>query len=215
VNDRAMKMGIWTVALAISLVAVKGGAQTGGQMKAAQSLANQAKSGSSSSAPAGAPRTSAPAKSPRTGGASAKAPSTPKTSKAPAAQASRAATAGAPVAMAQAAPPAAAAPGARRDPFRPLVVKGKGDEIPARLPPGKAGLVVGQLTVQGIVRGLDGRWIAVVDNKTKRAYFLYAGDELYNGSVSRITENSVVFAEKFTDPTGKQSSREVVKQLAR
>jgi hypothetical protein len=95
------------------------------------------------------------------------------------------------------------------------VIKGKGDEIPARLPPGKAGLVIGQLIVQGIVRGLDGQWIAVVDNKTKRAYFLYAGDELYNGTVSRITESSVVFAERVNDPTGRQQSREVVKQMLR
>jgi hypothetical protein len=118
----------------------------------------------------------------------------------------------------QAASPAAAAPapsGARRDPFRPLVIKGKGDDIPTRLPPGKGGLVIGQLTVQGIVRSLDGKWIAVVDNKTKRAYFLYAGDELYNGTVSRITENSVVFAERVNDPTGRQQSREVVKQMLR
>ena len=151
-------------------------------MKAAQSLASQARSGQSNAAPGSAARTLQP------------------------------------VAAAQAAPPAAttATPaGARRDPFRPLVIKGKGDEIPARLPPGKAGLVIGQLIVQGIVRGLDGQWIAVVDNKTKRAYFLYAGDELYNGTVSRITESSVVFAERVNDPTGRQQSREVVKQMLR
>jgi hypothetical protein len=118
----------------------------------------------------------------------------------------------------QAPPPAATTPapvGGRRDPFRPLVIKGKGEDIPARLPPGKAGLVIGQLTIQGIVRGLDGQWIAVVDNKTKRAYFLYAGDELYNGTVTRITENTVVFAERVNDPAGRQQSREVVKQMLR
>jgi hypothetical protein len=113
-----------------------------------------------------------------------------------------------------AAPTATAPTGGRRDPFRPLIVKGKGDEIPARLPPGKAGLVIGQLTVQGIVRGLGGEWIGVVDNKTKRAYFLYAGDELFNGTVSRITVNSIVFEERLMDPAGRQRSREVVKQLA-
>ena len=64
------------------------------------------------------------------------------------------------------------------------------------------------------MRGLDGEWIAVVDNKTKRAYFLYAGDELYNGTVSRITENAVVFDERINDPTGRPRTREVVKQLA-
>jgi hypothetical protein len=94
-----------------------------------------------------------------------------------------------------------------------LVVEARGDELPARLPPGKAGLVIGQLTVQGIVRGVNGEWIAVVDNKTNRAYFLYVGDELYNGTVTRIAENSAVFQERFTDAAGQQRSREVVKQL--
>ena len=132
----------------------------------------------------------------------------------------RAAQAAAPAASASSSPVqtgAAARPasptGGRRDPFRPLVVQARGDQLPARLPPGKAGLVIGQLTVQGIVRGLNGEWIAVVDNKTRRAYFLYVGDELYNGTVTRISENDVVFQERFSDAAGQQRTREVVKQL--
>jgi hypothetical protein len=142
--------------------------------------------------------------------------------------ASQAASGGAPKGAAPAAAaPAAAAPtqsssaqappaasGGRRDPFRPLIIQGPSDQLPARLPPGKAGLVIGQLTIQGIVRGLNGQWIAVVDNKTNRAYFLYAGDELYNGSVSRITQNNVVFQERVADPSGPTRTREVVKQLS-
>ena len=115
---------------------------------------------------------------------------------------------------APAAPPAPASAAGRRDPFRPLVVKGKdSNELPARLPPGKAGLVVGQLTIQGIVRGLNGEWIAVVDNKTKRAFFLYQGDELFNGTVSRITADTVVFDERVLDAQGRMVTREVVKRL--
>ena len=121
-----------------------------------------------------------------------------------------AAPARAPQAAAQASPSGAAG---RRDPFRPLIVKGKGDELPARLPPGKPGLVIGQLVVQGIVRGLNGEWIAVVDNNTKRAYFLYVGDQLYNGVVARITADSVVFDERVTDAAGRARTREVVKRL--
>ncbi|HEY7678943.1 MAG TPA: hypothetical protein VIC04_00395 [Terriglobia bacterium] len=110
--------------------------------------------------------------------------------------------------------PAQVSAAGRRDPFRPLVVKGKGDELPARLPPGKAGLVIGQLTLQGIVRGINGEWIAVVDNKTKRAYFLYVGDELYNGVVTRITAEAVMFDERVTDAAGRPRTREVTKRLA-
>jgi hypothetical protein len=118
----------------------------------------------------------------------------------------------------QAAPARPASPSGaagRRDPFRPLVTKSQTaeTEIPARLPPGKAGLVIGQLTIQGIVRGLNNEWIAVVDNKTKRAFFLYVGDELFNGTVSRITADSVVFDERVMDAQGRMVTREVAKRL--
>ena len=119
----------------------------------------------------------------------------------------------APARPAQAPPPASSAGAARRDPFRPLVSKEKTAALPVRLPPGKPGLVIGQLTLQGIVRGLNGQWIAVVDNKTNRAYFLFPGDELYNGRVNRITEDSVVFDERVNDASGRPGTREVVKQL--
>jgi hypothetical protein len=110
-------------------------------------------------------------------------------------------------------PPAPVSAAGRRDPFRPLIIKGQGGDLPARLPPGKPGLVVGQLTIQGIVRGLSGEWIAVVDNKTNRAYFLYVGDELFNGTVSRITADAVVFDERVLDAQGRMVTREVVKRL--
>ena len=88
------------------------------------------------------------------------------------------------------------------------------EEIPVRLPPGKKGLVIGQLQIQGIVRGINNEWVAVVDNKTKRAYFLRQGDEVYNGVVTKIAENSVTFEETATDAFGRTRSREIVKQLS-
>ena len=141
-------------------------------------------------------------------------------------QAAGARQATAPAQPAPAAPSATSAPpqaptppsGSRRDPFRAIVIK-KPPEATLLAPnctqPGKKSLLVVQLQLQGIARNVEGQWIAVVDNKTKRAYFLYAGDELYNGTVTRITESSVVFAEKMTDQTGRPQSREVVKQLMR
>ena len=100
----------------------------------------------------------------------------------------------------------------RRDPFRSLIVRKPMEEKPVQLPPGKRGLVIGQLQVQGIVRGINGEWLAVVDNKTKRSYFLREKDELYNGRVTRITADSVVFEEKTEDSFGRERIREVVKQ---
>lgn len=104
--------------------------------------------------------------------------------------------------------------GPRRDPFRPLIQpKTATDALPIRLPAGKPGLVIGQLTIQGIVRNIDGKWMAVVDNKTKRSYFLYERDELYNGVVSSITADSVTFEERSLDTAGRTRTREVVKRI--
>ena len=142
-----------------------------------------------------------------------------------AAQSAAAQTTTAPPSAPQAAAPASpAAPvpasspqasaGGRRDPFRPLVVQGVGDQLPVCTAPGKGQLVVGQVTLQGIVRGLSGQWIAVVDNNTNRAFFLYVGDELCNGTVSRITADNLVIEERVTDQLGRTRTREAIKQLA-
>ncbi len=103
--------------------------------------------------------------------------------------------------------------GQRRDPFRAIVVQKAEAEIPDQLPPGKAGLVIGQLQVQGIARSVDGTWIAVVDNNTNRAYFLREGDKLYNGTVSAISPDRVVFMEETTNARGQNITKEVVKRL--
>lgn len=101
----------------------------------------------------------------------------------------------------------------RRDPFRSLVVSP--EELGGRpLPPGKPGLVIAQLNLNGIVLMRDGKNIAVVTMLGRnRAYFLRARDELFDGYVSQINPDNVVFKEKATDPFGKEYEREVVKQL--
>ena len=101
----------------------------------------------------------------------------------------------------------------QRDPFRSLIVRKPAEEAPVQPPPGKRGLIIGQLQVQGIIRGINGEWLAVVDNKTKRAYFLREKEELFNGVVSRITADGVVFEERMRDSFGRERTREVVKQL--
>jgi hypothetical protein len=144
-----------------------------------------------------------------------------RTAQAAAAQARGAAMGASPAgrANASAAPEAAPQAGAaqkaapRRDPFRPLIQERKPDELPIRLPAGKPGLVIGQLTIQGIVRNIDGKWMAVVDNKTKRSYFLYERDELYNGVVTGITADTVTFEERSIDAAGRTRTREVVKRI--
>jgi Tfp pilus assembly protein PilP len=105
------------------------------------------------------------------------------------------------------------APAARRDPFAALLSKARpGNGEPANLPPGKAGLIINTLRVQGIVQGPNGM-IAVVSNPDQRVYFLRDGDKLYDGSVEKITLGAVSFHEVGKDAFGKRIEREVTKRL--
>lgn len=133
-------------------------------------------------------------------------------------QAQKAAAKPAPAAPQRAAAASAAAEAPRtglkrRDPFRSLLVSAA--EMPGgqALPPGKAGLVIAQLTITGVVAA--GKEMIAVVNMTgrNRAYFLRQGDELFNGYVGEISEDGVVFKERTMDAFGKEYERDVVKQL--
>lgn len=130
----------------------------------------------------------------------------------PAAKATKAAAAKkAPAKAAEAKKPAMPTVAAgRRDPFRSLLIRP--DQQALALPAGKKGLMISQLSVDGIVRGPNGM-IAVVTNPQRRAYFLREKDEVYNGVVEKITAEAVIFRESAVDPFGKPYTREVVKRL--
>jgi hypothetical protein len=99
---------------------------------------------------------------------------------------------------------------ARRDPFESLTGRqGKANTI---LPPGKAGLQVSTLRLDGIVRAPNGM-IAVVSNPQARTYFLREGDHLYDGSVEKITMDGVSFHEEGKDAFGKPVERQVNKRI--
>jgi hypothetical protein len=102
---------------------------------------------------------------------------------------------------------------ARRDPFDPLIDKEKaGSAIPANLPPGKAGLMVATLNIDGIVRGPNGM-IAVVSNPQMRVYFLRQGDQLYDGQVGTITMEAVSFHQMGKDPFGAVIEQDLTRRL--
>src|SRR5881275_708005 len=100
---------------------------------------------------------------------------------------------------------------ARRGPFESLVSHGTGKGAP-NLPPGKAGLQVSTLRLDGIVRAPNGM-IAVVSNPQSRTYFLREGDHLYDGSVEKITMDGVSFHEEGRDAFGKPVERQVSKRI--
>lgn len=135
--------------------------------------------------------------------------------------------AGAAAAKPAAAPPAApaAAPDAsapdgdkdkiaavgKRDPFVALVTDKK-DTGAEHLPPGKAGIVIASVRVDGTVKSGNGM-IAVVSNPDQRVYFIREGDQLYDGDVEKISLDGVTFKENSKDAFGKPVERIVTKRI--
>lgn len=101
----------------------------------------------------------------------------------------------------------------RRDPFLPLVAERKeGGGGGEHLPPGKAGLVVATVHVDGTVKS-PGGMIAVVSNPEQRIYFVREGDRLYDGDVEKINLDGVTFRENSKDAFGKPVERLVTKRI--
>ncbi len=102
----------------------------------------------------------------------------------------------------------------RRDPFEALVHRqARGAAvIPDRLPPGKGGLIISTMNLDGVVRAPSGM-IAVVSNPQRRVYFLREGDRLYDGRVERITMDGMTLRESTKDAFGKPLDRVVSKRL--
>lgn len=128
-------------------------------------------------------------------------------------------TAGPPKAAASAKP--AAAPGEepapetaevvnKRDPFASLINEKK--ETTQHLPPGKAGLVIATVRVDGAVRSPSGM-IAIVSNPSNAVYFVREGDRLYDGDVEKIGLDGVTFKEESRDAFGNAVERTVTKRI--
>ena len=101
----------------------------------------------------------------------------------------------------------------RRDPFDTLLTKARASSgTPENLPPGKAGLIIESLRIDGIVHSASGT-IAIVSNAQQRVYFLREGDKLYDGSVGKIALDAISFQEIGKDAFGKPLERMVTKRL--
>ncbi len=80
------------------------------------------------------------------------------------------------------------------------------------LPPGKAGLVIATVRVDGAVSSSDGM-IAMVSNPEDHVYFIREGDRLYDGEVEKISLDGVTFRENSKDAFGKPVERTVTKRI--
>lgn len=159
---------------------------------------------------AGAGANPAPAAKP-SGQPAAKAARKPAAKKPPKAAAASAGNAHAPAEGAVAPAEGETAKAARRDPFESLISRQQAG-AGKNLPPGKAGLQVSTLRLDGIVRAPNGM-IAVVSNPQSRTYFLREGDQLYDGRVEKIAMDGVSFHEVGKDAFGKPVERQVSKRI--
>lgn len=101
----------------------------------------------------------------------------------------------------------------KRDPFlSPLAAAAARGPI-ASCSTGKHCLPVDQLALKGIVQTKEGN-IAMVENASKRSYYLHENDALFDGSVVKITGDSVTFRQDSSDVLGRPVSKEVVKKVS-
>ena len=101
----------------------------------------------------------------------------------------------------------------RRDPFESLVGRQQAQAAASKnLPPGKAGLQVSTLRLDGVVRSSNGM-IAMVTNPQSLTYFLREGDQLFDGKVEKIAMDGVSFHELGKDAFGKPVERQVNKRI--
>jgi hypothetical protein len=73
-------------------------------------------------------------------------------------------------------------------------------------------LIISQVVLKGVVKTQNGM-IAMVENAAKKQYNLHERDTVQNGSVMKITGDSIIFQESTTDPLGRQVTKEVVKRV--
>ncbi|PYV92574.1 MAG: hypothetical protein DMG05_04360 [Acidobacteria bacterium] len=102
----------------------------------------------------------------------------------------------------------------RRDPFRTLDVVNSIQITAAPLvrPPGIKGQLVSEIRIVGIVKS-KGNIMAIAEGYRGRTFFIHPKDDLYDGKVIEIRNDSVVFTQTLTDSLGKKVSRQVVKKL--
>jgi Tfp pilus assembly protein PilP len=100
----------------------------------------------------------------------------------------------------------------RRDPFiSPVVRMGP---MGAGCSSGKRCLAIDQIALKGVVKSENGM-IAVVVNSMDKAYFLRENDPVFNGYVTKITPDSIMFKETFHDKLGKEATRDITKTISR
>lgn len=106
-------------------------------------------------------------------------------------------------------------PAGRRDPFRSLLEgRNSPDELADQVrPPGLPGMMVEELTLEGIIDTPSGI-MAFVLGRDNVSYIIRAGTKLYNGEVKDIQRDRVIFRQQVNDPKQTRPYEEVVRVLS-
>jgi Tfp pilus assembly protein PilP len=103
-------------------------------------------------------------------------------------------------------------PAGRRDPFISLLGRGEDTNPKAARPPGLSGLLIGEITVKGVVRDRTG-FIAMLQAPDNKTYTVRVGDKLLDGTVKSISQEKVIFSQDVNDPLSLVKQREVPKPV--
>jgi len=105
-------------------------------------------------------------------------------------------------------------PAGRRDPFVSLL--GRGGDVPqpgAVRVQGLAGILIGEVTVKGVMKTTKGDFVALLQSPDNRTYIAHSGDKVMDGAIKTITAAEVVFMQDVNDPLSLVKQREVRKAI--
>lgn len=103
-------------------------------------------------------------------------------------------------------------PADRRDPFISLLETRTDEEEPEVRPPGLPGMLIEELTLEGIIETPSGI-LAFVQGRDRTSYIIRPGTKLYNGEVMEIQPKKVIFKQQTDDPKQLKPYQEVVREL--
>ncbi len=104
-------------------------------------------------------------------------------------------------------------PAGRRDPFVSLLARGTDTRSTSNRPAGTAGLLIGEITVKGIVRDRSGFIAMIQGPDTKKTFTVRSGEKLMDGTVKAITADTVVFSQDVNDPLSLVKQKEIRKNV--
>jgi Tfp pilus assembly protein PilP len=100
----------------------------------------------------------------------------------------------------------------RRDPFVSLLARGDAKLPTSGRPGGVKGLMIGDLSVRGVLRS-HGKLLAIVQSPDNKTYTVHPGDALFDGSVKVVATDAVIFLQRVDDPLSPVKQREIRKPL--